>query len=581
MMMKSAQDPPASSEPSFILFCPICRVEKKVVAAINRPTSINDYDATINNNDDESPLSNVIPTIITQVDENKCPIYQLTNCEHKFCLPCIRAYVTSKIGDGRLSIPCCHFHALGASGNVHQCNVVVDELDIYNLLHNIVGVDDDYCCYDDDESSSLFDANHEGEWSPPRKIQGRGASSKEMRMNNMNVESHLVVNDELTSSTTLNLTASMKEGEVGGIVENELWMKYKKLKFDQDHGKNVVRRCPLCDEAVLFDFRIMKQFQDQFLTNSSSLNVVVTVDDDNVPTNSNTKRRKGILNVIRRWQNNGVIDSGGDGGTASSAKEGNNVVVNELSVTETPAMARESEYIMETRHVQEEINIRDDTDNMSLNGIEPILSSLSSANNNNNNNKEDAYITQDGGDSVKIEDETNNEQDLSYMTKTTTQNKNDDFDAEVCHLNEKAPSGFSLRRITRVPAELCYSCETVDIATIKSEVLSPPPVQLKSTTPCVTCSTCTTNFCYFHSNAHAFGTSACITYHTNSIESDRINLEFASQTLHAKSCPTCGIAVSKEGGCNQMKCGSCGTHFCWICSAIVDDGAFPEHFRWW
>jgi hypothetical protein len=326
----------------------------------------------------------------------------------------------------------------------------------------------------------------------------------------------------------------------------------------------------------------MKQYQDQFLTNSSSSNVVVvTVDDDNVPTNNNTKRRKGILNVVRRWQNNGVIDSGGDGGTASSAKEGNIVVVNELSVTETPAMARESEYIMETRHVQEEINIRDDTDNMSLNGIEPILSSLSSANNNNNNNKEDAYITQDGGDSVKIEDETNNEQDLSYMTKTTTQNKNDDFDAEVCHLNEKAPSGFSLRRITRVPAELCYSCETVDIATIKSEVLSPPPVQLKSTTPCVTCSTCTTNFCYFHSNAHAFGTSACITYHTNSIESDRINLEFASQTLHAKSCPTCGIAVSKEGGCNQMKCGSCGTHFCWICSAIVDDGAFPEHFRWW
>ena len=158
-------------------------MEKKVVAAINRPTSINDYDATINNNDDESPLSNVIPTIITQVDENKCPIYQLTNCEHKFCLPCIRAYVTSKIGDGRLSIPCCHFHVSGASGNVHQCNAVIDELDIYNLLHNIVGgVDDeDYCCYDDDESSSLFDANREGEWSP-RKIQGRGASSKEMRM---------------------------------------------------------------------------------------------------------------------------------------------------------------------------------------------------------------------------------------------------------------------------------------------------------------------------------------------------------------------------------------------------------------
>ena len=562
--MKSAQDPPASSEPSHMLFCPICRVEKKVVAAV-RPASIDD-------NDDESPSSDVVPTIITHV-ENKRPIYRLTNCEHEFCLPCVRAYVASKIGDGRLSIPCCHLHVLGTSGNVRQCNAVIDELDIYNLLHTIVGdVDDDYRCYDDDDGSSLFDANREGEWSSPRKkIRGRGASSKGTRMNDANVESHLVDDDELTSSTALNLTSSKKEGDEGGMVENELWMKYKKLKFDRDHGRNAVRRCPRCDGAMLFDFRIMKQFQDQFLTDSSSSNVVaVTVDDDNVPTSSNAKRRKGILNVVRRWQNNGAIDSGGDGGTASSAKEGNNVVVNDPSLTETLAMARESEYIMETRHVQEEINMRDDTDNTSSNDIEPILSSLSSANNNNNNNnKEDAYITQDGGDSVKIEDETNNEQDLSYMTKTTTQNKNDDFDAEICHLNEKAPA-----------AELCYSCETVDIATMKIEILS-PPVQLKSTTPCVTCPTCTTNFCYFHSNAHAFGTSACIAYHTNSIESDRINLEYASQTLHAKSCPTCGIAVSKEGGCNQMKCGSCGTHFCWICSAIVDDGAFPEHFRWW
>ena len=30
-----------------------------------------------------------------------------------------------------------------------------------------------------------------------------------------------------------------------------------------------------------------------------------------------------------------------------------------------------------------------------------------------------------------------------------------------------------------------------------------------------------------------------------------------------------------------MKCGSCGTHFCWLCGVVVDDGAFPEHFRWW
>lgn len=110
---------------------------------------------------------------------------------------------------------------------------------------------------------------------------------------------------------------------------------------------------------------------------------------------------------------------------------------------------------------------------------------------------------------------------------------------------------------------------------------SKPPAVLKSTTPCVTCPTCSTDFCYFHSNAHSSGRSSCIAYHKKSVELDRANTEYVSRTLGAKPCPTCGIPVSKEGGCNQIKCGSCGTHFCWICSAIVDDGAFPEHFRWW
>jgi len=102
---------------------------------------------------------------------------------------------------------------------------------------------------------------------------------------------------------------------------------------------------------------------------------------------------------------------------------------------------------------------------------------------------------------------------------------------------------------------------------------------VKSTTPIVTCHVCSTEFCYFHSNAHSG--KSCIEYHTTNLETDRTNAEFASAILRAKPCPNCGISVSKDGGCNQMKCGSCGTHFCWLCSEIVDDGAFPEHFRWW
>ena len=104
---------------------------------------------------------------------------------------------------------------------------------------------------------------------------------------------------------------------------------------------------------------------------------------------------------------------------------------------------------------------------------------------------------------------------------------------------------------------------------------------VKSTYPNVTCKTCDTHFCYFHANAHGPGKAACIEYHAKSIEDDRANVDYANNILRAKPCPNCGIPVSKESGCNQMKCSACGTHFCWLCSAIVDDGAFPEHFRWW
>ena len=102
---------------------------------------------------------------------------------------------------------------------------------------------------------------------------------------------------------------------------------------------------------------------------------------------------------------------------------------------------------------------------------------------------------------------------------------------------------------------------------------------VKSKTPVITCSSCNTEFCYFHSNAHQG--QSCLDYHSASLELDRANIEFANRVLQVKPCPNCGIAVSKEGGCNQIKCPSCNTHFCWLCSAIIDDSPFPDHFRWW
>ncbi|KAL7455462.1 hypothetical protein ACHAWC_007012 [Mediolabrus comicus] len=102
---------------------------------------------------------------------------------------------------------------------------------------------------------------------------------------------------------------------------------------------------------------------------------------------------------------------------------------------------------------------------------------------------------------------------------------------------------------------------------------------VKSKSPVVTCNSCNTEFCYFHSNAHTG--QSCLSYIAASSEADRTNIEYAHRVLRVKPCPNCGISVSKEGGCNQIKCSSCGTHFCWLCSTIVDGGPFPDHFRWW
>ena len=69
--------------------------------------------------------------------------------------------------------------------------------------------------------------------------------------------------------------------------------------------------------------------------------------------------------------------------------------------------------------------------------------------------------------------------------------------------------------------------------------------------PMTTCEKCSTEFCYFHSNAHP--SMSCEQYIKQTSELDRVNVEFAHESLHSKQCPVCGILVSKEGGCNQVR----------------------------
>mmetsp|Transcript_43124 Transcript_43124/g.88249 ORF Transcript_43124/g.88249 Transcript_43124/m.88249 type:complete len:727 (-) Transcript_43124:46-2226(-) len=46
----------------------------------------------------------------------------------------------------------------------------------------------------------------------------------------------------------------------------------------------------------------------------------------------------------------------------------------------------------------------------------------------------------------------------------------------------------------------------------------------------------------------------------------------------ARRCPKCGVPIEKSGGCNHMTCGSCKTHFCWLCLTIMDPKCPYAHF---
>ncbi|ETV84843.1 hypothetical protein, variant [Aphanomyces astaci] len=93
--------------------------------------------------------------------------------------------------------------------------------------------------------------------------------------------------------------------------------------------------------------------------------------------------------------------------------------------------------------------------------------------------------------------------------------------------------------------------------------------------PTISCDACRQVYCFSHSNAHP-GMS-CADYEKARRAEDKLNHAKISQI--AKFCPGCKSPVEKSGGCNQMKCITCGINFCWLCGQEVGDGVFPEHFQ--
>jgi hypothetical protein len=380
--------------------CPICLSENQVYPAkeTGNQSTAPDEEVSLNNRGETCQCTDKPTTHARQnvyENEHGVAVFELATCAHKFCAPCLHAYVRSKLMEGTIQIACCHF---GMPEEFHVCDVHIQEADILQLI----------------DMEASFGSNHFDSWCFTKSDCCSGDKS-------------------------------------------DLREKFQKVKFDNKHGKDCVRRCPKCDEPQLFDVNVMKSYDTMF----------------------QAQYRRGPSTL-----------SDASAGTSNNAE--NRTVLQRMT------------YTLRRRR-----------------------------------------------------------QDLSIIAEDHSSQRSADGAVEISDTRNSALA----------------KNETV----LEDTVIAAPAYETKplhiSTHPIVNCHACNTEFCYFHSNAHPGDT--CELYNKKSLELDRVNIEYANNSLHSKQCPNCGILVSKEGGCNQIKCGNCGAHFCWLCRTPVDDGAFPEHFRWW
>ncbi|CAB3405636.1 unnamed protein product [Caenorhabditis bovis] len=79
-----------------------------------------------------------------------------------------------------------------------------------------------------------------------------------------------------------------------------------------------------------------------------------------------------------------------------------------------------------------------------------------------------------------------------------------------------------------------------------------------------TCFVCNETYCR----------TCCLKPHTESCEeyerlrqSSEFSIKFYVNTMSGKvkHCPSCGVYLEKDGGCNHIVCSNCNYHFCWVC----------------
>lgn len=77
------------------------------------------------------------------------------------------------------------------------------------------------------------------------------------------------------------------------------------------------------------------------------------------------------------------------------------------------------------------------------------------------------------------------------------------------------------------------------------------------------CSNCCLSYCHICQSEHSYYESECP--NQDDIENELNDIKLASENDDIKICPICKIIISRDEGCNSMKCKNCKIKFCWNC----------------
>ena len=83
------------------------------------------------------------------------------------------------------------------------------------------------------------------------------------------------------------------------------------------------------------------------------------------------------------------------------------------------------------------------------------------------------------------------------------------------------------------------------------------------------CAQCNGKTCYTHRIVYHDGLT-CQQYDSQlkaSSDAAALTARYMASTRNCKSCPKCGVAIDKNGGCDHMTCRMCKHQFCWRCLA--------------